>query len=109
MEFPEITAENGRHKVILSYDGEGFDGDFGEAENDEPLVRYTIFFDDEPVQDGSNCTRFSWQLLDRDKLAEIANTILEVAQTEKVENKLSKRAEQQLSTYNLIEAVFGSK
>jgi hypothetical protein len=95
MHFDDIVSSTGDHQVILSYDGEGLNGDYGEADDDQPLVRYTIYYKDEPIQDGSACTSYSWHT-DRDTLTRVANKILEIVVAENVTDRISHSANQQL-------------
>lgn len=79
----EVVSENGLVKVVLEYIGEGYQGDYDpEDSEDEPLLRYSLYRkndddddDWDAVDDGSYCTYLSVND-DRDKLVQVANTIL---------------------------------
>lgn len=75
-EFMDIEVSKGNVKVVLEYIGEGFQGDY-DPENplDEPLVRFTIYQNDEQVEDASYCTALSIHT-ERTLLKDAANTIM---------------------------------
>lgn len=56
----DVTVRKGKYRVDLDYIGEGYCGDYDEDDDkDEPLMRFTVFKDDEEMNDGSYCTCIS--------------------------------------------------
>jgi len=72
--FQEMSLTRGELRIVWEYIGEGWQGEFGEVEDDEPLLRFTVYrhvddpalreelggSDDDPwipVEDSSYCTR----------------------------------------------------
>lgn len=57
--FKEIRLKQGNVEVTLDWIGEGWDGDYNpdSVENDEPLLRFDVYQNGEPVDNASYCTR----------------------------------------------------
>ena len=61
---PPIEVLNYGHKLLWTYDGEGYNGDYDPSDpEDTPLLRFTVMAIREAawecVEDGSYCTRIS--------------------------------------------------
>lgn len=57
LEWRDVSLERGSVKVALEWIEEGTSGDYDpEDDDDTPLLRFTVFKDEEQVQYGSFCT-----------------------------------------------------
>ena len=107
----EVVSENGLVKVVLEYIGEGYQGDYDpEDSEDEPLLRYSLYRkndddDWDAVDDGTYCTYLSVND-DRDKLVQVANTILLQVKDGLTSYNRQKRLYERLSHISISNDIF---
>lgn len=85
----DIVAQNEDYKVILSYIGEGYNGDYeSDDAEDVPLLRCYIYSQDnldETIRNGSSCLQIDARIK-RKFLQKAANALLEVVTSKSKED-----------------------
>ena len=64
-DFDDVEAQDKDIKVVFTYIGEGLSGEYGESENDIPLLRFDIF-EKSYTENGSGIDHPDWNWVEVD-------------------------------------------